>query len=487
MSDFRQTQVQKASQKQTYKLSQIQIQSINFLAMNNENLREEIFDFVEKNPFVEIVRHKSDKRVKEKYSESSSYSNQKADSYQQLLESYQNKRESLQEHLLHQLNAMKLSYDEYEICKALIYNLDKNGCYGNNLLPKSLLNPSRPLQNQVLLEKCIEKIQRMDPIGTCCKNLEESLFVQAKIAGDASDLTLFLLDGNLSMLNPPIPEKILKKINGFLDSWHKKAFAPALIIDDIEISEEDVRESLEYILKLNPKPAAEYFSDSSFADSNLADVALIIEKKQGFVAQDDEEKGIVKLNDENYLVVKYSRGDLPEIRLLPEVNLLKKGQSELVSQAKNFLFSLQYRESTILLQGIKLVQRQREFFEKGPGFIKPMTRKQMADELSLHESTISRITGKKNGKFLRCEWGVFPLSYFFNSGLKTSTENELSSETIKFKIQEIIAENREKNPAENLSDSKLTSILNEQGIKIARRTVAKYRAQLGIENSYNRQ
>ena len=78
MSDFRQTQVQKASQKQTYKLSQIQIQSINFLAMNNENLREEIFDFVEKNPFVEIVRHKSDKRVKEKYSESSSYSNQKA-------------------------------------------------------------------------------------------------------------------------------------------------------------------------------------------------------------------------------------------------------------------------------------------------------------------------------------------------------------------------------------------------------------------------
>jgi RNA polymerase sigma-54 factor len=140
-----------------------------------------------------------------------------------------------------------------------------------------------------------------------------------------------------------------------------------------------------------------------------------------------------------------------------------------------------------LLQGIKLVQRQREFFEKGPGFIKPMTRKQMADELSLHESTISRITGKKNGKFLRCEWGVFPLSYFFNSGLKTSTENELSSETIKFKIQEIIAENREKNPAENLSDSKLTSILNEQGIKIARRTVAKYRAQLGIENSYNRQ
>ena len=146
------------------------------------------------------------------------------------------------------------------------------------------------------------------------------------------------------MLNPPIPEKILKKINGFLDSWHKKAFAPALIIDDIEISEEDVRESLEYILKLNPKPAAEYFSDSSFADSNLADVALIIEKKQGFVAQDDEEKGIVKLNDENYLVVKYSRGDLPEIRLLPEVNLLKKGQSELVSQAKNFLFSLSIRK-----------------------------------------------------------------------------------------------------------------------------------------------
>ena len=187
---------------------------------------------------------------------------------------------------------MKLSYDEYEICKALIYNLDKNGCYGNNLLPKSLLNPSRPLQNQVMLEKCIEKIQRMDPIGTCCKNLEESLFVQAKIAGDASDLTLFLLDGNLSMLNPPHPEKILKKINGFLESWHKKAFAPALIIDDIEISEEDVQESLEYILKLNPKPAAEYFSDSSFADSNLADVALIIEKKQGFVAQDDEEKGI---------------------------------------------------------------------------------------------------------------------------------------------------------------------------------------------------
>ena len=110
------------------------------------------------------------------------------------------------------------------------------------------------------------------------------------------------------------------------------------------------------------------------------------------------------------------------------------------------------------------------------------SRKQIADFLGIHESTVSRISNKKNSKFIQTEWGIFPLSYFFASGLLTKENEQISSTVIKSKIQKYLEQSNEK----SLSDSKLEKILNSEGIKISRRTIAKYRQQLGIENSYSR-
>ena len=136
----------------------------------------------------------------------------------------------------------------------------------------------------------------------------------------------------------------------------------------------------------------------------------------------------------------------------------------------------------MVFQGCAIVKYQLDFFEKGSDFLKPLTRVQIADFLGIHESTVSRISNKKNSKFIQTEWGIFPLSYFFASGLSTKENQQISSTVIKSKIQKYIEQSNEK----SLSDSKLEKILNAEGIKISRRTIAKYRQQLGIENSYSR-
>ena len=200
MSDFAQRQTQ--SQKQIQKLSQIQIQALKFLAMNSRELREEIFKAVAENPALEIVNNseKSSAQLQKEYSrQTSAAGSEAADANQRVLEAQADRGETLQQHLMAQLDLMKISRDEYELSQKLIYNLDENGCYGSMLAPETLLDKSRPAQNKKMLERCLDLVQRMDPVGTCCRTLEESLFVQARIAGDAPPLALFILDGHLDL------------------------------------------------------------------------------------------------------------------------------------------------------------------------------------------------------------------------------------------------------------------------------------------------
>ena len=120
---------------------------------------------------------------------------------------------------------------------------------------------------------------------------------------------------------------------------------------------------------------------------------------------------------------------------------------------------------------------------KGPGHLKVLTRRQIARELEIHESTVSRMSAKKGSKYIQTEWGLFPASYFFTSGVSNRDGSKIiSSERIKQKMQEVLEEPGN----ENLSDRELCELLNKKGAKIARRTVAKYRSQLGLKNSYKR-
>lgn len=466
-------QVQRQSQKQVQRLSQRQIQAVSFLGMKSSELRNELLKEAEDNPALEIV--------KDYYKNAPEYkTNTKPGvAVDTILENQEDRQETLQEHLLFQLNMQKISDEEYDLCQKLIYNLDKNGCYGSMQAPESFLDASKPTQTKKLLEKCISRIQKMDPVGTCCKNIEESLYVQAQIAGDASELTLFILDGHLNMLSEPETSSVIRQINSFKKQYYAKAFTKPLSIENVDITPELVQESISYIRTLNPIPARDYVSDTTQVDFEKPDVVVTVTKEKGIVGSDDFPNGIVKAKDGFYFQVKYSSGMLPEVRISAEYSFNK----EQVEKARAVIENLAYRESTMILQACAIVKAQLEFFEKGPGNLVPLTRRQIAQQLQVHESTVSRMTGKNNSKYFQTDWGTLPSSYFFSSGVQGNKSGEVfSAEHIKVEIVKLIEENRES----RLSDIQLTKLLNDEGIKIARRTVAKYRAQLNLGNSFER-
>lgn len=457
IAGFKQSQTQK--QVQSFKLSMAQIQGLKFLEMNSADLREEILKAASENPALEIVSRKS--------------SSADSDAYQLALENTEEHGETLQSHLMHQLNSMNLHPDEYELSKKLIYNLDKNGCYGSMISPKTLLDKTRPLQTEAMLERCIDRIQKMDPVGTCCKTPEESLFIQAKISGKAGNLELFILDGHLEFLNPPEPDKILNKILTYRKEWHKKSFANALLIDGMSISEEDVEKALSFILSLNPRPAAGYIYDTN-SEYEQPDVVLKIEKVSGNIATDDFASGKVKSEQKGFFFqVKYASDIIPELRISPEFKMDKEG----VEKARQIINAVQFRESSLVLQGCAIVKAQKDFFEKGNAELKKLTRRQIAERLGINESTVSRMAGKKSSKYFQTEWGLFPASYFFSSGIGNMSATQIKAEILKITLE---------NEGQKLSDEKIAEILNGRGIKISRRTVTKYRLQEGVKNSYRR-
>ena len=464
--------------KQIQKLSQVQITALNYLAMGNENLKDEIYRAVSDNPALEIVKepHYSNYNSGELYS--SRYNNSEAsDKFQQILENQEDYGETLQMHLLHQLNAMKISEDELELCTKLIYNLDKNGFYGNMLSPESFLPKDNPAAEKEMLERCIKIVQALDPVGTCCKNPEESLLVQAQLSEAPDPLALFILDGHLELVNPPEPALIARKLNDFRNKWHKKAFAGETALDTLPLTEESATSALKFILSLNTHPAQGYNVEAG-ADTTMPDVVLIVTKEAGS-AEDDYSRGLVGGDSDWHFQVKYASGSLPEIRISPEFKMDKEN----LARAQAFINSLKFRESTIVQQGCAIVHAQKKFFLKGPGHLNVLTRRKIAAELGIHESTVSRMTARGGRKYIQTEWGLFPASYFFTSGVSSQDgAHTISAERIKNRMKSILS----KPENENLSDRELCELLNKKGAKIARRTVAKYRAQLGLKNSYKR-
>ena len=471
---------QKMVQKQIQRLSQVQITALKYLTLENTALRDVIYREVNNNPALEIVREPRF-RMGSGSSFDGSFSSygtsEDADKYQQLLENQENYGETLQEHLLHQLNAMNLSDDEEKLCRSLIYNLDKNGFYGSMLSPETFLAHKNPEKERELLDYCLKIVQSLDPVGTCCRTPEESLLVQARLSDEPDELAIFILDGHLDFLDPPEPAKIYRKLTDFRDAWHKKAFANPTALDNLMLTEQTTAAALKFILSLNPHPAQGYTTDTN-ENNNQVDVVLSITKENG-QALDDFEHGIVSGNKDFHFQVKYASGALPELRISPDFAFDKEN----VAKAQALLNSLKFRESTIVLQGCAIVRAQKNFFLKGPGHLSVLTRRQIAKELNIHESTVSRTTAKTGSKYLQSEWGIFPAWYFFTSGVANRDgTKKISSERIKQKMEAILKEPGN----ENLSDRELCELLNKKGANIARRTVAKYRAQLGLKNSYKR-
>lgn len=479
-------------QSQQMQLSPQLLQSLSLLSMNSQEISTQIYEESQKNPAIEIISDSkptikpvsSNKTFNENLPTrtSSATGSAESDKFQAFLENRPASTESLQEHLLNQFRIIAETPEILELGTKIISNLDTRGF--NQELPENLLNPSCKEENPELLKKCLNIIQHLDPVGCAVSGPEESLLIQARVASNPPSLALFLLDGRLDLLEKPRPALVAKKLAELPKEI--KAEIP------VPVNEKNVSEALDFIRTLDPNPARQF----SLKETQYITPDVYIKKIQ-------TEEGDIQLQVE---LVRYG---IPEVVLSPIYKELAtslnsssaqekkdlKYIKDAVKDAEWFINAIRYRESTILKVALAILEFQHNFFLKGPLYLEPIRMKDVAEKIGIHEATVSRIA---NGKYIQCDWGLFEIKYFFSAKVSTSVlplreeNNEdlnisVSRESVKLVLKDIILKHKEENPdAKPLSDQKLAEKLEEKGIHVARRTVAKYRAELEINSSFDR-
>jgi len=363
-------------------------------------------------------------------------------------------RKSMRESLIDQLHMLDISEEETILGENIIGSLDKDGYFKTDL--EKIVNELKMFENIDCTleqgEKILKQIQTLEPVGIATRNLQECLLVQIKNSS---------YDPYYSYL----AEKILAE---HFDDFANRRFD--VIQKEMDLSKETLRTTIDVIQKLSPKPG-EGNIDSE--EMNQITPDFLIEKV--------EDNYIVTLNDRSVPSVTISRTYLEMIdtkkhkrKISPREKETYKFLREKFESAKWFIASLHQRRNTLMKIMRAILERQYEFFESGPRFLKPMIYKDIAEEIGMDISTISRVV---NGKFVQSPQGIHELKYFFSEGLSTDSGDEISNKHIKELIKEICDNEPKENP---YSDDKIASILQEKGIHVARRTIAKYREALRI-------
>lgn len=298
------------------------------------------------------------------------------------------------------------------------------------------------------LEECVKRLQSMEPTGVFARSLQECLALQLA-EKDRLDPAMSLFLDNLDLLaKRELPS--LKRI--------------------CDVDDEDLTDMIAEIRALNPKPGL------AFGGINVTPAVPDV-----FIRKSRAGTWVVELNTETLPKVLVNNQYLVELSTVSGGEETKAFISECQSNANWLMKALDQRARTILKVATALIKSQEQFFEYGVRFLKPMTLKDIADEIEMHESTVSRVT---SNKFLSCPRGLFELKYFFTSAIGSSHGGDaLSAEAVKFRIKELIDA---ESPKKILSDDKLVQILKAEGMDIARRTVAKYREALRIPSSVQR-
>lgn len=363
-------------------------------------------------------------------------------------------RESLNEHLTRQLFLLDLSDDLYVLGEEIIGNLDEDGYLKRDL--NSILEELNMFQHIEIpldaAEGLLKKIQMFDPVGIASRNLQECLLVQIRHSS---------FDPYYSYL----AEQLLTDY--FHDFTNKRFDA---IQKNMNLTTETLKSILTLIHKLNPKPG-EGNIESDQANQITPD--FIIEKV--------EDNFIISLNDRHVPSVTISSTYLEMLNSNKRKRNISNREKEThkflrekFESAKWFIASIQQRRETLMKIMRAIVEKQYAFFEFGPKALRPMIYKDIAEEIGMDISTISRVV---NGKYVQSPVGIHELKYFFSEGLSTDDGEEISNKHIKELIKEICDSESKSAPH---SDDKIAELLNEKGIHIARRTVAKYREQLRI-------
>jgi RNA polymerase sigma-54 factor len=447
-------------QKQQFKLSSRLYQSINILRIPLLELREKITEELERNPALELIedpsiasldeiRRKKDTIENDNF-ESTSVSdtpfisrsgNEAADEHQQFIEGVLARPESLQDHLLWQLRLQPIDDQIRHIGELLIQNLNKDGFHQE---PVKLL--FKHGENTVQIRKAMKLIQSFDPVGTCVADYQESLRVQVGLIHNA-------------------PAGMLDAL-AYLEPLERGKFAE--VAKKLRRTENDLKEIFEQLKELSPFPGRQFANDS--VRYVLPDVRV--------TKRDDE--WVIVVNNEEIPVL----GIDPFFKNLAQEQVEDKEARdfarESIREAREFIEFIHKRGQTLRKIAIALVHFQTAFFERGPKYLQPLVLNEIADELGLDESTISRAV---RDKYLQTEWGIFELRYFFTNAISTvgADKSHYSRIGVKEILKEIIESEQR-----HFSDQELVGMLAMRGIHIARRTIAKYRRELDLGSSYTR-
>jgi len=365
---------------------------------------------------------------------------------------------SFHDHLENQIGLKSLSERQYMLALYIIGNIDDDGYLRRKL--ESIANDLSFTQNVKVseeeLETVLKIIQQLDPPGVGARTLRECLLLQIK-------------QKNLEQPSLKLAKKILEQ---YFNEFTKKHYEK--IITRLKISEEELEEAINEILRLNPKPG------SSFSNSENRAVQTII---PDFVLENNDGKLELSLNSRNIPDLHINKDYTQMLEQYQKSKGQKtKDQKEAISfvkqkldSAKWFIDAIRQRQNTLLLTMNAIIDYQYEFFQTGDeSKLKPMILKDIADKTNLDISTISRVV---NSKYIQTPFGIYSLKYFFSEGMQKEDGEEVSTRQIKSILKEYIDNEDKKKP---LTDERLSKLLKEQGYRIARRTVAKYREQMNI-------
>jgi RNA polymerase sigma-54 factor len=346
-------------------------------------------------------------------------------------------QETLQHHLWEQLNTADVSKSQREAAELIIGNMDDLGFLQVSLEEVSQ-NTHHPLGE---LEEMLSLIQTFHPVGVGARDLRECLLIQLRRLGKEQSLEYQIVDEHLEDLGRKRLPELARRLG---------------------VSVEQVQKAANFISTLDPKPGQVFASDPN--NYVLPDVSV---DKVG-------EDYTVSLNSDQ----------IPHLRISKTYkDLMTQGANgtdvrdyirEKIRSGKFLIKSIHQRQQTILNIANEIVKRQNEFLENGSAFLKPMTMVQIAEAVGVHETTVSRAI---SGKYMATPQGVFEMKYFFTPGYQTAAGATLSNTSVKEAIADLVRNEDARNP---LSDKEVVEILSDRGIPIARRTVAKYRAELNI-------
>ncbi len=471
---------QSLQQKLQQKLSPQQIQLMKLIQLPTQAFEQKLAHEIEENPALEIGKDNSDEFSNDNtddYDDSGTdtieteiniddyLSDDETPSYKLQSNNYNSDEDdnripysagiSFNQFLLSQLNTFKLSDQETQIAEFLVGNIDGNGYIRRSIedIVDDLAFSENIYTTEDEIEKVLKTVQQIDPPGVGARNLKESLLIQLNQKKETAERKIAI-------------DIIQNSFDLFVKKHYKK------LIHKLNISKESLKEAIHEIEKLNPKPGGSYSGSNSNVEQIVPDFTI-------------------KINEGN-LDLSLNARNAPDLHISKDYNDMLQGYAESkdkskaqkdaimfikqkLDAAKWFIDAIKQRQQTLLLTMNAIMQYQKEYFLTGDERkLKPMILKNIADEIDMDISTISRVA---NSKYVDTPYGTKLLKEYFSESMKNEKGEDISTKEIKKILQTVIENENKKIP---LTDEKLSSILKEKGYLIARRTVAKYREQLDI-------